>query len=175
MKSKIVILFLLLSTAFFSCEKDDSVSTSKLEGKYVLNSVDLKTQFTGEAEDKSTENVASKGIYYTFEANGNYTTNAYWSIGEIDKDTKVNTGTYTVSGDVITIKYTDSELGKELNQKMQIKTNNGTDLVLYLGKTELLESFKGASAGLDAFTAAFVSIFLDSILKFEYTLTFKKA
>ena len=137
MKTKVLFLISFLALSIISCEKDDSVSTSSLEGKYTLKTVDLKTQFTGEAEDKSVEDVSSQGMYYNFEANGNYTTNAFWAIGEINKDTKVNSGTYSIKGEVLTIKDIDADLGKELNQKMQIKTNKELLKVLLIAQNNI--------------------------------------
>ena len=74
----------------------------------------------------------------------------------------------------MSITYIDQDLEKELTQSMQIKTNTETDLVLYMGLDEVKASFKAAASGLDAFTAAFLELFLGQMLEFEYTLSFKK-
>ena len=114
-------------------------------------------------------------MYYTFNADGTYKTNAYWSIGQIDTDGTVSTGKYTVKGNTQNIIYQDEDLGKEMTQRMQIKTKSDTQLVVFIGLDELKESFKASETGLDPFTKAVLELALSQMVQFEYTLTFKKA
>ena len=174
MKKQIFILFAVLTVGLASCSKENDATPSTLDGKYNLETISMKTKIVDEDVQEENENVASQGMYYTFSSDGTYKTNAYWSIGEIGKDGKETSGKYTVKGDVLSITYIDADLGKELTQSMQIKTNSSTQLVLYIGLPELKASFKAAT-GLDPFTAAFVELFLSQMLQFDYNLTFKKA
>jgi hypothetical protein len=175
MKKQFFILFTVLAFGLASCSKEDDATPSTLEGKYNLETISMKTKVVDEQAQEENENVASQGMYYTFSSDGTYKTNAYWSIGEIAKDAKETTGKYSVKDNVLSIIYKDADLGKELTQKMQIKTNSSTQLVLYIGLSELKDSFKTVGTGLDVFTAAFIDLFLSQMLQFDYNLTFKKA
>ncbi len=174
MKKQFLILLAVLGLGLAGCSKGDDVTPSSLEGTYNLETVALKTKVVDEALEEENENVASQKIYYTFNADGTYKTNAYWSIGEIGTNGASSTGKYTLKGDNLSITYQDEDLGKELTQTMQIKTNSDTQLVLYIGLAELKSSLKAAAGGLDPFTAAFLEIFLSQMIQFDYTLTFKK-
>lgn len=175
MKKQIFVLIAVLGLAFSSCSKKDDVTPSTLEGTYNLETISLKSKVVDQAAENENENVAAQKMYYTFNSDGTYKTNATWSIGEINSSGTVSTGKYSISGNKLNITYQDGDLGKELTQTMQIKTNSGTQLVLFIGLDELKTSLKGAAGGLDAFTAAFLEIFLSQMIQFEYTLTFKKA
>ena len=175
MKKQFFILLGVVGLGLASCSKEDDVTPSSLEGTYNLETIALKTKVVDEALEEENENVASQKIYYTFSADGTYKTNAYWSIGEIATDGTVSTGKYTLKGNTLSISYKDEDLGKEMTQSMQIKTNSDTQLVLFIGLDELKDSFKAAGTGLDPFTKAFLDLFLSQMVQFEYTLTFKKA
>jgi hypothetical protein len=175
MKKQFLILFAALGLGLASCSKGDDVMPSTLEGTYNLETISLKSKIVDQAAEDENENVAAQKMYYTFNPDGTYKTNATWSIGEINASGAVSTGKYTINGDKLNISYQDNDLGKDLTQTMQIKTNSDTQLVLFIGLDELKTSLKAAAGGLDAFTAAFLEIFLSQMIQFEYTLTFKKA
>ena len=174
MKKTILIIITLIIASLSSCTKGDDVSPSSLSGKYELKIIDFNSKFSNEDPEKYTDDVSSQGIFYIFNTDGTYKTNAYWSIGEINSNGTESTGKYSLNGNVLSITYIDQDLEKELTQSMQIKTNTDTDLVLYMGLDEVKASFKAAASGLDAFTAAFLELFLGQMLEFEYTLSFKK-
>jgi Lipocalin-like domain len=173
MKKQFLILFAVLGLGLASCSKGDDVTPSTLEGTYNLETISLKSKVVDQVAEN--ENVSAQKMYYTFSADGTYKTNATWTIGEINSSGVVSTGKYTINGDKLNITYKDNDLGKELTQTMQIKTNSDSQLVLFIGLDELKASLKAAAGGLDAFTAAFLEIFLSQMVQFEYTLTFKKA
>jgi hypothetical protein len=175
MKKQFLLLVAVMGLALVSCSKEeDSVSPASLEGTYNLETIVFKSKVTGEAAEEDNENVSSQKIYYTFKADGTYETNSMWSIGEISKNNVVSKGKYTLKGTTLNITYQDEDLGKELTQAMQIKTNSSTQLVLFVGLDELKASFK-AVTGLDPFTQAFMELLLSQLVEFQYTLTFKKA
>lgn len=175
MKKQFFVLFAVVGLGLASCSKDDDVTPASLEGTYNLETIALKTKVVDEALEEENENVTSQKMYYTFNADGTYKTNAYWSVGQIDTDGTVSTGKYTVKGNTLSITYQDEDLEKEMTQSMQIKTKSDTQLVLFIGLDELKDSFKAAGTGLDPFTKAFLDLFLSQMVQFEYTLTFKKA
>jgi hypothetical protein len=175
MKKQIFILFAVLGLGLSSCSKKDEVTPSTLEGTYNLETISLKSKVVDQAAENENENVSAQKMYYTFNSDGTYKTNATWSIGEINSSGAVSTGKYTINGNKLNITYQDGDLGKELTQTMQIKTNSDSQLVLFIGLDELKTSLKAAAGGLDAFTAAILEIFLSQMIQFEYTLTFKKA
>lgn len=158
-----------------SCTTEDDVSAVSMNGSYNLETINLKTKVSNEDMQEKNENVATNKIYYTFNTDGTYTTNAYWSIGEIDTKGTVSTGKYTLKDNVLSISYKDDQLGKELTQAMQVKVNNAKELVLYIGVAEVKGSLKEALSGLDLLTAALVEIYLKQLVQFDYTLSFKKA
>ncbi|WP_255068778.1 lipocalin family protein [Lacihabitans sp. LS3-19] len=174
MKNHFLILITLIVASLSSCTKSDDVSPSSLSGKYELKIIDFNSKFTSEDPEKYTDDVSSQGIFYIFNTDGTYKTNAYWSIGEINSNGTESTGKYSLKGNVLSITYIDQDLEKELTQSMQIKTNTDTDLVLYMGLAEVKDSFTAAATGLDPFTAAFLNIFIGQMLEFDYTLSFKK-
>lgn len=175
MKKQIFVLFAVLGLGISSCSKKDDVTPSTLEGTYNLETISLKSKVVNQAEEDENENVAAQKMYYTFSADGTYKTNAYWSLGEIGSDGTLSTGKYALKGNTLSITYKDEDLGKEMTQSMQIKTNSDTQLVLFIGLDELKAGFKDVGAGLDPLSKAILEIFLSQMVQFEYTLTFKKA
>ena len=174
MKKSFSIIFLALVLFTVSCTTEDDVSAVSLKGSYNLETINLKTKVSNEDMQEKNENMATNKIYYTFNTDGTYTTNAYWSIGEIDTKGTVSTGKYTLKDNVLSISYKDDQLGKELTQAMQVKVNNTKELVLYIGVAEVKDSLKVALSGLDLLTAALVEIYLKQLVQFDYTLSFKK-
>jgi hypothetical protein len=175
MKKQIFIFFAVLGLGISSCSKKDEVIPSTLEGTYNLENISLKSKVADQAAENENENVSAQKMYYTFNSDGTYKTNASWSIGEINSSGTVSTGKYTINGNKLNITYQDGDLRKEITQTMQIKTNSDSQLVLFIDFDELKTSLKAAAGGLDTLTAAFLEIFLSQMIQLEYTLTFKNA
>jgi hypothetical protein len=175
---KSLIHFLLYSAflvLIFSCKKsDDPVATAtNLKGKWILTNIKSKTEYKGQKLEEINEDMNGQNLYYEFDGLNQYSSNVELSVGTFSKGSGINAGKYSLDKSVMTLFYTEKLISKEIGQQMTIKTLTGTELVIYVGKDELLSSLK-STAGLDIFTTAALKLFLDTILQFEYTLTFKK-
>jgi Domain of unknown function (DUF5004) len=172
-------IHILLYSAFFvlifSCKKsDDPVATaSNIKGKWILTNIKSKTEFKGQKIEDINTDMNAQNLYYEFDGVNKYSSNVELSVGTFSKGSGINAGKYTLDKSVMTLFYTEKLISKEIGQQMQIKTLTDKELVIYVGKDELINSLK-ATAGLDLLTTTVLKLFLDTILQFEYTLTFKK-
>ena len=94
-------------------------------------------------------------------------------MGDINENGgSLTTGNYEFSNSVLSLTYKDPDLGIPVTLYLNA-TISGNEMTLSLDKNDLVKAFAEAT-GVDAFTQAFLQIFLDEIVKFDYSMTFKK-
>ncbi len=166
----------VISIISIACSKTEDISMNQLSGKWNLTNVSSKVELKDQSIDDSNKDVSSEQIYFEFDANGNYTTNAEISLvdNSLKKSASNSSNTYKISGDNFILTYTDAQLKQELTLYLNIVSLTTNQLELNISKTELLKSFEQSVTKLDPFTTALVNLYLDSILKFDFTLGFIK-
>jgi hypothetical protein len=171
---KLAILF--LSAIFFmACSKDGSkdISPESVIGKWILQNISSSVEFKNDTPENTNEDVTSQGLYFDFASDGTYTTNGAIELGDINENGgSLTTGNYEFSNSVLSLTYKDPDLGIPVTLYLNA-TISGNEMTLSLDKNDLVKAFAEAT-GVDAFTQAFLQIFLDEIVKFDYSMTLKK-
>lgn len=166
-------LFVLTAAVFMSCSKDSDDVNPDISGKWFVQSVSTEIEYQNDDPESDSEDLSASGLYLDFDGNGNYTTNGAIELETIgDNNGQISAGTYTYSNGVIGLTYDDPDF--EIPVTLFLHTNiNGDTMTLNLTKSDLAESLS-TTADLDDFTKIFIQLFLEEIVRFDYTMTLSK-
>jgi hypothetical protein len=175
MKGKLFLLLLFaLPFTMAGCDKKTtsgggSGSTVGIVGTWLLNNaytdVDGAPGVLAEILSGLGQIILPKGYEYGFEQNGDL----YMS-GEDKPREKI--GTYTVSGSVLTISFSETQNAPASESSVNIKTINATELVVY---GDILPQIQAKKETLESLLALYgFDVDVDEITKCEVTMIFER-
>ncbi len=158
-----------------ACEKEDNVAPLNIEGKWNADEVSSKMQFQNEDPTNSTEDLSSSGIYFNFDSDGTYTTNAILGIDNISAgDGTEYTNEYKIVDGKIQLTFKEADLGIPISLSFTPVIMDN-EMKITLTKKALLDDIASMSGKLDVFSEAILQAVVGQILDFEYTITLVKA
>lgn len=164
-----------LSTLFFvaliiSCDK---TTVSKIDpdvdinGRWELvvvrNSVDLKN---GEDTNRD-DDFSGQGLFFEFNSNGTYETNASINLGSVSKSDDIISGTYIKGEKDLQLQYSFEDFGIDANIILDIATLSNDELIVVVTEQTLIQAFDDNLGTLNAFERAAAELFLGNLVELE--------
>ncbi|MGR3812439.1 hypothetical protein [Jiulongibacter sp. NS-SX5] len=168
-------LLSLLALIIVSCSKKDDVEPITLDGRYDLKQVNSEVIIQDEEPEINDKDFSSEGIYFTFSADGTYTTNANVGIGNIEKSSSENKNTYEIENNILKLKITEADLNVPFILYFRMSESMTGTLTLSLNEKDLLTSFEASGADLDPFSQALLQVLISQITTINYSLELTKA
>ncbi|MFT4734478.1 MAG: hypothetical protein ACI9DJ_002178 [Algoriphagus sp.] len=169
-KYPLVITLSSLFIAACSTATMKQISPETVLGRWQVQMISSTEETKSFPKETKTESVADQELYLEFNADGTYTTNSDIESGKITKgDGTVSTRNYKFSNGRLELTYDDAGLGIPITIYFNTDVN-GNVMNLSSTKKDLIDAFAD-STGLDAFTQAFIQIFLDDVVTFDFNLS----
>lgn len=170
-------LLLIFSFLFFSCNKDDDTlidPAATVDGEWQVSTVKTTLQNKGTEAATTNLDLSSDGIYFNFQTDGTYSTNAKISLSSVTKSENIITGTYKFGSNNIELDYylEDFSVNVDFNFTINELTNN--NFVISLDEKSLTDAFNGSIGSLSAANQVFAKLLIDNIVDFEILINLKK-
>ena len=172
LKIKNALLVLLMATVALSCNKKDDVTpdNATISGNWKLNRVTSDSQFANGDTEEVDDDFSNSDLYFDFEEDGTYTTNAYIELGVISEgDGTINNGTYSYANNELSLTYYDPFADTDVTLLLDTDINN-SDLKLSIGLEGLRNSVQASSGSIDGLTRAVIQAYLGTITTFSLDL-----
>jgi hypothetical protein len=169
---KAVLLFTILLIQA-ACSSKNDIEPVVLNGRYDLKNVSSEITFKLGQPELNNQDLADKGIYFEFGRDGNYTTNAEFSLKKIEKSQNISTNAYEIDGKKLILTIIEADLNVPFKLYLNIQEDNG-QLKLTLNQQDLLKSFEASISGMNALTSSLVQALVNNIADFQYTLELTK-
>ncbi|WP_341225666.1 hypothetical protein [uncultured Arcticibacterium sp.] len=179
MKNRLLQFSLIILTAsiFVSCSKDDSEDVQaqvEVTGKWNISSAESNFKSSSDEETNSVLDLRDQNLFIEFNADGTYTSNAEFGIGELNVNPNgIVSNTYSYNNGRLDIQLIESTLDKSVILYFHPEGDDN-NLVLKSGLDDLLDAYNDQVASFDLVTGFLIDATIKSYTSLDFNISLSK-
>lgn len=170
-------LFVLTAVVFVSCSKDDQEEIQAqvdISGKWNISSAESNFESKSDGASNSELDLSDKNLYIEFNADGTYTTNAEFGIGEIDVNPNgIVSNTYQYNNGRLELKLIESTLKTAVILYFHPEGDSNS-LKLNSSVNDLLDAYNDQINSFDAFTSLIIDATIKDFVRLDFNVALTK-
>jgi hypothetical protein len=177
LKKTLSILF-AFGTLLVACDKSDDPflidASARVEGEWQVTTVKTTIQNKGASSQVNDLDLSEEKVFFIFNGDGTYSTNAKINLTSITKADKTSEGTYKYANENLELDYLleDFNLRAKFNFKMNELQSN--KMSISLDERSLLDAFNSSIGQLSGANQLLARLVIDNIVDFEALINLKK-
>lgn len=170
---------LILVSSFFllSCDKSDESlidPSASVEGNWQVTTVKTTLQNSGSAPQVNDLDLSNEEVFFKFNTDGTYSTNAEINLTSITKADQVFESTYKYANEVIELDYFLEDFNIRVKFNFKVNELQSNKMAISLDEGSLLDAFNASLGQLSGANQIVARLLVNNIADFEAIINLKK-